>query len=183
MEVLEVRSPGQHDTEEMKGRTRARRSIGGLIGITSAPVNESSKCRHGAWDQRANHKQHGRGGDGRNRGEVLLRIVTERLLDVRVQSHRYGRREDHDRPVCGAVLQHVHTTRPPAPGRFSTMVEDANAFICSATSLAVTALGPPGGKPTRMRAVECNGCDRAGETPKAYEAIPLALPNKKRRRL
>ena len=75
------------------------------------------------------------------------------------------------------------TTRPPAPGRFSTIVEDAYAFICSARSLAMTSVGPPGGKPTRMRAVDCNGCDRVGERPKAYEAIPPALPNKKRRRL
>ena len=42
VEVLKVRSPGQHDAEEMKGRTRARRSIGGLIGIASAPGNEIS---------------------------------------------------------------------------------------------------------------------------------------------
>src|SRR4029077_4422443 len=33
--VLKVPSPGQNDAEEMKGRTRARRSIGGLIGIAS----------------------------------------------------------------------------------------------------------------------------------------------------
>src|SRR5215468_4891139 len=75
------------------------------------------------------------------------------------------------------------TTRPPAPGRFSTIVEDAYAFICSATSLAITSLGPPAGKPTMIRAVECNGCARLGESPRAYDAIPPALPNRKRRRL
>ena len=53
------------------------------------------------------------------------------------------------------------TTRPPAPGRFSTIVEDAYAFICSAKSLAMTSLGPPAGKPTMMRAVACNGCDQS----------------------
>src|SRR4030081_2214461 len=52
------------------------------------------------------------------------------------------------------------TPRPPAPGLFSTIVEDAYAFICSARSLANTSLGPPAGKPTKMRAFECNGCDR-----------------------
>src|SRR5262252_7820792 len=75
------------------------------------------------------------------------------------------------------------TTRPPAPGRFSTIVVDAYAFICSARSLAITSLGPPGGKPTRMRAVECNGCDRVDETPNTYEAMPPALPTRKCRRL
>src|SRR6516162_8151817 len=75
------------------------------------------------------------------------------------------------------------TTRPPAPERFSTMVEDAYAFICSARSLAMTSLGPPAGKPTMMRAVECNGCARLGESPRAYDAMPPAFPNKKRRRL
>ena len=33
------------------------------------------------------------------------------------------------------------TRRPPAPGRFSTMVEDAYAFICSATSRAMNVGG------------------------------------------
>jgi hypothetical protein len=47
----------------------------------------------------------------------------------------------------------------------------------------MTSLGPPAGKPTKIRAVECNGCDRVGESPKANEAIPPALPNKKRLRL
>src|SRR5262245_36702678 len=75
------------------------------------------------------------------------------------------------------------TTRPPAPARFSTIVEDAYVFICSARSLAITSLGPPAGKPTMMRAVECNGCDSVGEGPRAYDMTPPALPNKKRRRL
>ena len=86
-------------------------------------------------------------------------------------------------PSAALFFKASIATRPPAPGRFSTIVEDAYAFICSARSLATTSVGPPGGKPTRMRAVECNGCDRVGERPKVYEAIPPALPNKKRRRL
>jgi hypothetical protein len=126
VEVLKVRSPGQHDAEEMKGRTRARRSIGGLIGIASAPGNEISKCLHRAGDQRANRDQHGRGGDGRNRGEVLLRIVTERLVDVRVKSHRYGRRQDHDRPVRRAVLQDIHHD---ATARTRTVLDDRRRRI------------------------------------------------------
>jgi hypothetical protein len=73
------------------------------MGIASSPGNEISKCLHRAGDQRPNRDQHGRGGDGRNRGEVLLRIVTERLVDVRVKSHRYGRRQHHDRPVRGRL--------------------------------------------------------------------------------
>ena len=47
----------------------------------------------------------------------------------------------------------------------------------------MTSLEPPAGKPTRMRAVECNGCDKVVERPKAYEATPAALLTKKRRRL
>src|SRR6188508_2342375 len=86
-------------------------------------------------------------------------------------------------PSAGLVFSASITTRPPAPARFSTMVVDAYVFICSATSLAMTSVGPPAGKPTMMRAVECNGCDRTGETPNAYDAIPPALPSKKRRRL
>src|SRR5713226_8896901 len=86
-------------------------------------------------------------------------------------------------PSAALFFKTSITTRPPAPGRFSTMVEDAYAFICSARSLATTSVGPPAGKPTRMRAVECNGCARVGERPDAYDAIPPALPNKTRRRL
>src|SRR3954449_1781320 len=86
-------------------------------------------------------------------------------------------------PSAALFFKTSITTRPPAPGRFSTIVEDAYAFICSARSLAITSLGPPAGKPTMMRAVECNGCDRVGERPSAYDATPPALPNKKRRRL
>ena len=126
VEILKVRSPGQHDAEEMKGRTRARRSIGGLIGIASAPGNEISKCLHRAGDHRTNRKQHGRGGDGGNRGEILLRIVTERLVDVRVKSHRYGRRQDHDRPVRRAVLQNIHHD---ATARTRTVLDDRRRRI------------------------------------------------------
>jgi len=86
-------------------------------------------------------------------------------------------------PSAALFFKTSSTTRPPAPGRFSTMVEDAYAFICSATSLATTSVGPPAGKPTMMRAVDCDGCDRVGETPNAYDAMPPALPNKTRRRL
>ena len=38
-------------------------------------------------------------------------------------------------------------------------------------------------EPTMMRAVECNGCARLGESPRAYDTIPPVLPNKKRRRM
>jgi hypothetical protein len=110
----------------MKGRTGARRSIGGLIGIAAAPGNEIGKRGHRAGDQRANRNQHGRGGDGGNRGEVLLRIVTERLVDVRVKRHGYGRRQDHDRPVRGAVLQNVHHD---ATARTRTVLDDCRGRI------------------------------------------------------
>src|SRR5262245_31393312 len=86
-------------------------------------------------------------------------------------------------PSAALFLGTSITQRPPAPGRFSTIVGDAYAFICSARSLAITSLGPPAGKPTMIRAVECNGCDSVGERPKANEAIPPALANKKRLRL
>ena len=126
VEILEVRRPRQHDAEEMKRRTRARRSIAGLIGIASAPGNEIGKCFHCAGHHRTDHEQHGRGVDRRNRSEILLRIVTERLVDVRVKANHCGRRQDHGRPVCRAVLQDIqhHTA-----ARTGTVLDDGRRRI------------------------------------------------------
>src|SRR5262249_27108174 len=48
------------------------------------------------------------------------------------------------------------TTRPPAPGRFSTILVDAAAFTCSARSLWLTSRRPPAGQPARARAAAWN---------------------------
>jgi hypothetical protein len=82
MGEIKVRGTRQHHAGEMQHRSGARRPIRRELRVRFAPLDEIRERLHLTRHQRPDAEHERKGAYRRDRGEVLHRVVTERLIDA-----------------------------------------------------------------------------------------------------